>query len=203
MNHRVVSQAAVVAFGVAADRRREILGFDVGDSENDGFWTAFMRSLKNRGLDGVKPVISDAHAGLKSHRHGFPGRSLAALPCPLHAQRALHRPEGLPGDGRLDHPQRVAQPDAGNVNSQFDEVTRMLGKSHPKVAAMLEDAREDVLAFAGFPAKHWRQVWSTNPMERVNKEIKRRTDVVGGSPTWQPFSGSPAWSSSSPAAALT
>ncbi|MEZ2390721.1 transposase, partial [bacterium RCC_150] len=72
-----------------------------------------------------------------------------------------------------------AQPDAGHVNTQFDEVARMLGKSHPKVAAMLHDAREDVLAFAGFPPKHWRQVWSTNPMERVNKEIKRRTDVVG------------------------
>lgn len=71
------------------------------------------------------------------------------------------------------------QPDAGHVNTQFEEVTRMLQKSHPKLAAMLDDARADVLAFAGFPAKHWRQIWSTNPMERVNKEIKRRTDVVG------------------------
>ena len=72
-----------------------------------------------------------------------------------------------------------AQPDAGHVNTQFDEVTRMLLKSHPKVAAMLGDARDDVLAFTGFPARHWRQICSTNPMERVNKEIKRRTDVVG------------------------
>ena len=72
-----------------------------------------------------------------------------------------------------------AQPDAGHVHTHFNQVARMLGKSHPKVAAMLDDAREDVLAFAEFPTKHWRQVWSTNPMERVNKEIKRRTDVVG------------------------
>lgn len=72
-----------------------------------------------------------------------------------------------------------AQPDAEHVNTQFDEVIRMLAKSHPKVAEMLGDARDDVLAFTGFPVKHWRQVWSTNPMERVNKEIKRRTDVVG------------------------
>ena len=72
-----------------------------------------------------------------------------------------------------------AQPDAEHVNTQFDEVTRMLNKSHPKVAAMLGDARDDVLAFTGFPTRHWRQIWSTNPMERVNKEIKRRTDVVG------------------------
>ena len=72
-----------------------------------------------------------------------------------------------------------AQPDTEHVNAQFDEVTRMLAKSHPKVAQMLHDARPDLLAFAGFPAKHWRQIWSTNPMERVNKEIKRRTDVVG------------------------
>jgi transposase-like protein len=75
-----------------------------------------------------------------------------------------------------------AQPDAGHVNTQFDEVTRMLAKSHPKVAAMLTDARDDVLAFAGFPARHWRRIWSMNPMERVNKEIKRRTDVVAGLP---------------------
>lgn len=72
-----------------------------------------------------------------------------------------------------------AQPDQQHVNAQFDEVVRMLSKSHPKVAVMLDDARHDLLAFAPFPVKHWRQIWSTNPMERVNKEIKRRTDVVG------------------------
>jgi len=72
-----------------------------------------------------------------------------------------------------------AQPDRKHVNTQFGEVTRMLAKSHPKVAGMLTDASADLLAFAGFPVKHWRQIWSTNPMERVNKEIKRRTDVVG------------------------
>ena len=72
-----------------------------------------------------------------------------------------------------------AQPDAPHVRTQFDEVARMLQRSHPKVAGMLEDAKEDLLAFTNFPQKHWRQIWSTNPLERVNKEIKRRTDVVG------------------------
>ncbi|MCW2790706.1 MAG: transposase [Aeromicrobium sp.] len=72
-----------------------------------------------------------------------------------------------------------AQPDIGHVRTQFDEGSRMLQRSHPKVAGMLDDAKEDLLAFTGFPAQHWRQIWSTNPLERVNKEIKRRTDVVG------------------------
>ncbi|BAS16674.1 transposase for insertion sequence element IS256 in transposon Tn4001 [Arthrobacter sp. Hiyo8] len=87
VNHRVVSQEVVVAFGVAADGRREVLGFDVGDSENEGFWTAFLRSLKTRGLDGVKLVISDAHTGLKKAIDTvFQGAGLAALPDPLHAK---------------------------------------------------------------------------------------------------------------------
>ena len=93
VGHRVVSQAVVVAFGVAADGRREVLGFDVGDSENEGFWTAFLRSLKARGLDGMKLVISDAQG--------------AAMPRAFHAKCALDRAEGFPGHGRLDHPHRL------------------------------------------------------------------------------------------------
>ncbi|MCW2135477.1 transposase [Arthrobacter sp. VKM Ac-2550] len=180
VGHRVVSQAVVVAFGVAADGRREVLGFDVGDSENEGFWTAFLRSLKARGLDGVKLVISDAHSGLKK-AIGTVFQGAAWQRCRVHFMRNVLSavPKGSQDMVASIIRTAFAQPDAGHVNAQFDEVTRMLQKSHPKVAAMLGDARDDVLAFAGFPAKHWRQVWSTNPMERVNKEIKRRTDVVG------------------------
>ena len=180
VGHRVVSQAIVVAFGVAADGRREVLGFEVGDSENEGFWTAFLRSLKARGLDGVKLVISDAHSGLKKAISTvFQGAAWQR--CRVHFMRNVLSavPKGSQDMVASIIRTAFAQPDAGHVNTQFDEVTRMLAKSHPKVAAMLGDARDDVLAFAGFPARHWRQIWSTNPMERVNKEIKRRTDVVG------------------------
>jgi hypothetical protein len=108
VGHRVVSQAVVVAFGVAADGRREVLGLEVGDSENEGFWTAFLRSLKARGLDRVKLVISDAHSGLKKAISTvFQGRGMAALPGAFHAERALGRAEGIPGHGRLDHPYRL------------------------------------------------------------------------------------------------
>jgi transposase-like protein len=180
VNHRVVSQAVVVAFGVAADGRREVLGFDVGDSENEVFWTDFLRSLRDRGLGGVQLVISDAHRGLiKAIDAVLTGAAWQR--CRVHFLRNVLStvPKGSQEMVASIIRTVFAQPDAGHVNTQFDEVTRMLGKSHPKVAAMLDGAREDVLAFAGFPAKHWRQLWSTNPMERVNKEIKRRTDVVG------------------------
>ena len=180
VNHRVVSQAVVVAFGVAADGRREVLGFDVGDSENEAFWTAFLRSLKARGLNGVKLVISDAHTGLKKAISVvFQGSSWQR--CRVHFMRNVLSIVPRAAQEMVASIIRTAfaQPDAEHVNAQFDEVVRMLGKSHPKVAVMLDEARADVLAFAGFPVKHWRQIWSTNPMERVNKEIKRRTDVVG------------------------
>lgn len=180
VGHRVVSQAIVVAFGVAADGRREVLGFDVGDSENEGFWTEFLRSLKARGLDGVKLAISDAHSGLKKAISTvFQGAAWQR--CRVHFMRNVLStvPKGSQEMVASIIRTAFAQPDAVHVNTQFEEVTRMLTKSHPKVAAMLGDAREDVLAFAGFPTRHWRQIWSTNPMERVNKEIKRRTDVVG------------------------
>jgi putative transposase len=180
VGHRVVSQAIVVAFGVAADGRREVLGFDVGDSENETFWTGFLRGLKTRGLSGVKLVISDAHSGLtKAIGTVFQGASWQR--CRVHFMRnVLAVVPRASGEMVASIIRTIfAQPDRQHVASQFDEVSRMLQKLHPKVAVMLDDARDDILAFAGFPAKHWRQIWSTNPMERVNKEIKRRTDVVG------------------------
>ncbi|MBG6226704.1 transposase-like protein [Arthrobacter sp. CAN_A2] len=180
VGHRIVSQAVVVAVGIAADGRREVLGFDVGDSENEDFWTAFLRSLKARGLDGVKLVMSDAHAGLKK-AIGTVFQGAGWQRCRVHFMRNVLAvvPKGSQDMVASIIRTIFAQPDAQHIRSQFTEVTTMLGRSHPKVAAMLTDAEADLLAFAAFPRRHWRQIWSTNPLERVNKEIKRRTDVVG------------------------
>jgi putative transposase len=180
VNHRVVSQAIVVAVGVAADGRREVLGFDVGDTESEPFWTGFLRSLKARGLGGVQLVISDAHTGLKA-AIGTVLQGSAWQRCRVHFMRNVLAvvPKGTQDMVASIIRTIFAQPGAEHVRAQFDEVTRMLERSHPKVADMLDDAKEDLLAFTGFPLKHWRQIWSTNPLERVNKEIKRRTDVVG------------------------
>jgi putative transposase len=180
VNHRIVSQAIVVAVGVAADGRREVLGFDVGDTENEDFWTSFLRGLKTRGLAGVSLVMSDAHSGLKK-AIGTVFQGASWQRCRVHFMRNVLAvvPKGSQDMVASIIRTILAQPNAQHVHAQFDEVTRMLERSHPKVAVMLDDARHDLLAFAGFPLKHWRQIWSTNPLERVNKEIKRRTDVVG------------------------
>jgi putative transposase len=180
VGHRIVSQAIVVAVDVAADGRREVLGFDVGDSENEGFWTGFLRSLKTRGLDGVKLVISDAHTGLKK-AIGTVFQGASWQRCRVHFMRNVLTvvPKGSQEMVASIIRTIFAQPDHKHIQKQFDEVTTMLARSHPKVAAMLTDAQADLLAFGTFPRRHWRQIWSTNPLERVNKEIKRRTDVVG------------------------
>lgn len=180
VNRRVVSQAVVVAVGVAADGHREVLGFDVGDTENEGFWTEFLRSLKTRGLGGVNLVMSDAHSGLKK-AIGTVFHNAAWQRCRVHFMRNVLSvvPKGSQDMVASIIRTIFAQPDAEHVTAQFDEVGRMLERSHPKVAGMLSDAKDELLAFTGFPQRHWRQIWSTNPLERVNKEIKRRTDVVG------------------------
>ena len=180
VNHRVVSQAVVVAVGVTADGHREVLGMDVGDSEDGAFWTAFLRSLKARGLGGVQLVISDAHEGLKS--------AIAAVligsswqRCRVHFLRNVlaQVPKGNADMVAAAIRTIFAQPDPEHVHEQFEVIAAMLGRQAPKVEAMMRAAKEDLLAFTGFPRAHWRQIWSTNPLERVNKEIKRRTDVVG------------------------
>jgi putative transposase len=180
VGHRIVSQAIVVAVGVAADGRREVLGFDVGDSENEDFWTVFLRSLKTRGLGGVKLVMSDAHAGLKK-AIGTVFQGASWQRCRVHFMRNVLAvvPKGSQEMVASIIRTIFAQPDAKHIRKQFAEVTTMLARSHPKVAGMLTDAESDLLAFAQFPRRHWRQIWSTNPLERVNKEIKRRTEVVG------------------------
>ena len=180
VRHRVVSQAVVIATGVRADGHREVLGFDVGDSENGAFWTSFLRSLKARGLGGVQLVISDAHEGLKiAIASVLLGASWQR--CRVHFTRNVLDAVAKSNAEMVAAAIRTifAQPDAAHVGEQFEVIATMLTRSHPKVAAMLSDAREDLLAFTGFPASHWKKIWSTNPLERLNKEIKRRTDVVG------------------------
>ena len=180
VNHRVVSQAIVVAVGVSADGRREVLGMDVGDSEDGAFWTAFLRGLKTRGLGGVQLVISDAHSGLK--------QAIAAVligsswqRCRVHFMRNVLAvvPKGNAEMVAAAIRTIFAQPDPVSVHEQFDDIATKLEPMLPKVAAMMREAKDDLLAFTPFPQAHWRQLWSTNPLERTNKEIKRRTDVVG------------------------
>src|SRR4051794_11706748 len=180
VNRRVVSQAVVIATGVAADGHREVLGFAVGDSEDGAFWTAFLRSLKARGLAGTQLVISDAHTGLKS-AIGAVLLGAAWQRCRVHFLRNVlaQVPKGSAEMVAAAIRTVFAQPDAEHVHSQLDVIAGMLGRQFPKIEVMLRDAKPDLLAFTGFPVAHWKKIWSTNPLERLNKEIKRRIDVVG------------------------
>ncbi len=176
----VVSKAIVVATGVTERGDREVLGLAVGDSEDGAFWTAFLRSLRARGLSGVRLVISDAHEGLKA-AIGAVLLGAAWQRCRVHFLRnVLARiPKGSAEMVLAAIRTIFAQPDAASVREQLDEIATRLEPRFRVVAAMLTEARDDLLAFTAFPVAHWRKVWSTNPLERVNKEVKRRTDVVG------------------------
>ena len=177
---RVVSRAVVIATGVTALGDREVLGIDVGDSEDGAFWTAFLKGLRARGLGGVKLVISDHHLGLKAAIAAvFIGSSWQR--CRVHFMRnVLSKVPKASGEMVAAAICTVfAQPDDKHVRAQLDEVASMLTGQFPVVADMLTDAREDLLAFCAFPLAHWRKIWSTNPLERINGEIKRRTNVVG------------------------
>jgi len=176
----VVSKAIVIATGVTERGDREVLGLAVGDSEDGAFWTAFLRSLRSRGLGGVRLVISDAHEGLKGAIATVLLGS-AWQRCRVHFLRNIlaRIPKGS-AEMVLALIRTIwSQPDPVAVGDQLDEVAAKLEPRFPAVAAMLLEAREDVTAFAAFPFSHWKKIWSTNPLERVNKEIKRRTDVVG------------------------
>jgi transposase-like protein len=177
---RVVSRAVVIATGVTADGGREVLGLDVGDSEDGAFWTAFLRSLKARGLAGVQLVVSDAHTGLKA-AIGAVMAAAAWQRCRVHFLRnVLARvPRGSAEMVAAAIRTIFAQPTGAEVGEQLGKVASMLQPKFPAVATMLVDAREDLTAFTSFPVAHWTKLWSTNPLERVNKEVKRRTNVVG------------------------
>jgi len=177
---QVVSRAVVVATGVTAVGGREVLGVDIGDSEDETFWTGFLRSLRARGLSGVRLVISDAHAGLKAAiAKVFQGASWQR--CRVHYARNLLATVPRASTEMVAAAFRTvfAQMTPAEVHSRWDEVADQLEARFPKAAASMRAAKHDVLAFTPFPFDHWRKVWSNNPLERLNKEIKRRTNVVG------------------------
>ncbi len=177
---RVVSRAVVVATGVTISGDREVLGIEVGDSEDGAFWTAFLRGLRARGLGGVQLVISDHHLGLKEAIAAvFIGASWQR--CRVHFMRNVLAKVPRASAEMVAAAIRTifAQPDTDHVHSQLEEVRSMLAVQFPDVADLVADAAEDVLAFTAFPQAHWRKIWSTNPLERLNGEIKRRTNVVG------------------------
>ena len=178
--HQVVSRAVVVATGVAASGQREVLGLDVGDSEDEVFWTEFLRSLRARGLSGVRLVISDAHSGLtKAIRKTFSGASWQR--CRVHfARNALARvPKGSQDMVAAAMRTIYVHTEPTELARTWDHVADTLAPKFPKVAELMGAAKADVLAFSAFPTEHWRKIWSTNPLERLNKEIKRRSNVVG------------------------
>lgn len=176
----VVSKAVVIATGVSRNGDREVLGIDVGDSEDGAFWTAFLRSLRARGLSGPKLVISDCHSGLRQAIDAVMIGS-AWQRCRVHFMRNVLAKVPKESVDMVAATIRTmfSQPDADHANAQLDEVVTMLDRQFPDVAAMVVNSREDLLAFSHFPQAHWKQIWSTNPLERLNKEIKRRTNVVG------------------------
>jgi putative transposase len=176
---RIVSVAVIIAVGVNNDGRREILGMDIGPSEAETFWTEFLRKLARRGLRGVKLVISDAHEGLKAAI----ARVLNATwqRCRVHLMRNLLAHAGRQGRGVASAfiATAFAQEDAEAAKAQWRKVADQLRPKLPKLAAFMDDAEADVLADMDFPATHRSKLHSTNPLERLNGEVKRRTDVVG------------------------
>ena len=180
INQRVVSQAVVIATGVSADGRREVLGCATGDSETEAFWTEFLRDLRNRGLTGVQLVISDAHRGLVN-AIGAVLQGSSWQRCRVHFMRNVLAKVSKGHDEMVAATIRTifAQPGQAEVRAHVDLVADMLRGRFPAVAQMLLDGKADLTAFADFPDSHWRKIWSTNPLERLNREVKRRTDVVG------------------------
>jgi putative transposase len=176
---RIVSVAVIIAVGVNDDGRREILGMAVGASEAETFWTEFLRSLARRGLRGVKLAISDAHEGLKA----AVAKVLHAgwQRCRVHTMRNLLAHAGRQGRGVAAAfiATAFAQDDAAAAKAQWRKVADQLRPKLPKLAAAMDDAEVDVLAYMDFPVAHRTKLHSTNSLERLNGEVKRRTDVVG------------------------
>ncbi|WP_084024920.1 IS256 family transposase, partial [Mycobacterium avium] len=177
---RVVNVHALIAVGVNAEGYREILGIDATTAEDGAGWLTFLRSLTARGLSGVRLVTSDAHPGLLAAIGAtLPGASWQR--CRTHYATnlmAVTPKSSWPWVRTLLH-SVYDQPDADSVAAQYDRIVDALADKLPKVADHLENARADLLAFTAFPKQIWRQIWSNNPQERLNKEIRRRTDVVG------------------------
>ncbi|MGX9984660.1 IS256 family transposase [Methylobacterium fujisawaense] len=176
---RIVSVAVIVAVGVNTDGRREVLGMDVGPSEAETFWTDFLRKLARRGLRGVKLVISDAHEGIKASVAKVMNATWQR--CRVHFMRNVLAHAGRSGRRVVSAfiATAFAQDDAEAARQQWRRVADQLRPKVPKLAALMDTAEPDVLAYMGFPTQHRVKLHSTNPLERLNGEIKRRTEVVG------------------------
>lgn len=177
---RVVQVAVVVATAVNGEGKREVLGIDVGTSEDGAFWLGFLRGLVARGLSGVELVTSDAHQGLREAvATVFGGASWQR--CRTHFMRNLLTRVPKSAEKLVATTVRTIfeQSSQDEVHAQHDRVVEQLAERFPEAAALLAEAGPELLAFTAFPVQHWRQVWSNNPLERLNKEIRRRTNVVG------------------------
>jgi len=177
---RVLNMALVVAVGVTGTGEREVLGLDVGLTEDGPFWTEFLRTLVRRGLQDVQLVISDAHEGLKEAIRKVLGGS-SWQRCRVHFMRNLLSQVPKSAQPMVAALVRTifAQPDKAAAHAQLADVVERLRQRFPKAAHMLAEAEEEILAYMAFPSEHWRQLHSTNPLERLMREIGRRTDVVG------------------------
>jgi transposase-like protein len=178
-NGRIVSVAVIIAVGVNSDGRREVLGMSIGASEAETFWTGFLRSLARRGLRGVKLVISDAHEGLKAAISKVLNATWQR--CRVHFMRNALAHAGKSGRRVVSAfiATAFAQDDAASAKAQWRQVADQLKPKLPKLSALMNNAEADVLAYMTFPKEHRVKLHSTNPIERVNGEIKRRTEVVG------------------------
>lgn len=176
---RIVSVAAIIAVGVNADGRREVLGLEIGTSEAEPIWTEFLRKLTRRGLRGVKLVISDAHESIKT----AVGKVLNASwqRCRVHFMRNALAHAGKSGRRVVSAfiATAFAQETSEAASTQWRSVADQIRPKVPKLATLMDDAENDVLAYMTFPKQHWAKLHSTNPIERLNGEIKRRTEVVG------------------------
>jgi putative transposase len=179
-NGRVVNAVVLVATGVNADGHREVLGLKVATSETGAAWNAFFADLVARGLTGVRLVTSDAHRGLvEAIAANLPGAAWQRCRTHYAANLMSATPKSSWGWVKALLHSVYDQPDAEAVHAQFDRIVEALADKLPDVADHLDQARADVLAFTSFPREVWRQIWSNNPNERLNREIRRRTDVVG------------------------
>ena len=175
---RIISVAVIIAVAANTDGRREILGMAVGPSEAETFWTDFLRSLTRRGLRGVKLVISDSHEGLKKAVRKV--LSATWQRCSVHFMRNAMASVNVKQRGMVAAAIRTAtaQETEKEAHAEWKSVAERLRERFPRVAALMEEARHDVLAYMSFHKSHWPQIRSTNPIERLNREVKRRTNVV-------------------------
>jgi transposase-like protein len=179
-NHRIVSMAVVIAIGVRETGEREILAIDIGASEEEAFWTAFLRGLVARGLKGVQLVTSDAHEGLRAALETVL-TGTAWQRCRVHFMRNVlaHVPKGDKSMVAAALRTIFAQHSQEAARQQLAEVVRVMEARWPKAAQVLAAGEDDILVYMTFPPEHWTRIYSTNPLERVNREVKRRTNVVG------------------------